>query len=133
MDAARREGQLAGTACDDGIADLEGQLALHDVEQLVEVVMMQRRAGEARTDAVVHHRDAPRPVVAANEDIDAARRRRQHSRRVGTARCDRVADGDRLGDRAGGGGLEAALEARRSAQQQVSGGAAAARSNRPGR
>ena len=72
--------ELAGAARDDGVADLEGQLAFEDVEELVEVVVMQRRAGEVWSDAVVHHRDAARAVVAAHEHVDAAWHRRQRSR-----------------------------------------------------
>jgi hypothetical protein len=46
---ARDEGELAGALGGDRLVDLEGQLALEQVEGLVEVVPVQRGAGAGGT------------------------------------------------------------------------------------
>jgi hypothetical protein len=39
----RREGELSGFRAEEFVAELKGQLTLHDVEGLVEVMVVQRR------------------------------------------------------------------------------------------
>ena len=129
--AARREGEFARAAREELVAELEGQLAVEHPEELVEVVMVQARAREARPHAVLHHRDPPPALLAAHEDVDPPvagaigvaaatssrsaivradgrhRRRGRQCPRGGSSAAACAASG------------EVALEARRRAEQQV--------------
>src|SRR6478752_6866982 len=94
--------------------------------------MVQARAGEARPDAVLHHRYPPPALLAAHADVDPPGRGRDRGRRGEVVTLADVRTEGRhrgrgcecprwrlLGGRLRSEPGEVALEARRSAEQQV--------------
>jgi hypothetical protein len=64
-DTARREGELAGAAREDLVAELEGQLAFDDEERFVEVMVVKRRASAS---GEVDDRDLTAALFTAQQD-----------------------------------------------------------------
>ena len=67
-DAARGEGELAGTAGEDDVVELEGELAFEQVEGLVEVVPVKRRPSSSGASVV-----RPGPRLGKNVIVPLAR------------------------------------------------------------
>src|SRR3954452_12461025 len=79
-DIARSERELAGAPGEPLAVDLEDELAFEHVERLVEVVHVQGRAGAARADDVLHHRDVATGLLAAQQDVGVKVWYRRHVR-----------------------------------------------------
>ena len=75
---ARGEGELARALGDEGVLDLEDQLALEHVEGLVEVVRVQRGAGAVRRDHDLGHGHVAVGLLAAQQDVGGEVRRGWH-------------------------------------------------------
>ena len=66
---ARGEGELARALGDEGVGDLEDQLAIEHVGGLVEVVRVQRGAGAVRRDHDLGHGHVAAGFLAAQQDV----------------------------------------------------------------
>jgi hypothetical protein len=76
VDAAACEGELAPRRGPELLAELKRELAVEDVERLVEFVSMQRRPLPMRRDAVLHHADLAPRFLASQQN---SRFERHHS------------------------------------------------------
>jgi hypothetical protein len=72
---ARREGELARALGDEGVVDLEDQLALEHAGGLVEVVRVQRGAGAVGWDHDLGHGHVAVGLLAAQQNVGGEVRR----------------------------------------------------------